>query len=139
MDMTTILTPPWPRSLSEFVVACLSWDPRKRPTSVQCLNHEYFKEVERYLPLREMMPGKSSLNIYLTTAPPALYPNSQPTVQRKPSLKGLGIDIPQGPRGARQQPSYTSIPTQTYPQELTHHPSQPQLQQVPIPMTKVNK
>jgi serine/threonine protein kinase len=57
MDMTTILTPPWPRSLSDFVVACLSWDPRKRPTSVQCLNHEYFKEVERYLPLREMMPS----------------------------------------------------------------------------------
>jgi serine/threonine protein kinase len=63
MDMTTILTPPWPKSLSEFVVACLSWDPRKRPTSVQCLNHEYFKDVERYLPLREMMPGNSPSNI----------------------------------------------------------------------------
>jgi serine/threonine protein kinase len=53
MDMTTILTAPWPKCLSEFVVACLSWDPKKRPTSTQCLNHEYFKEVERYLPLRE--------------------------------------------------------------------------------------
>jgi meiosis induction protein kinase IME2/SME1 len=57
MDMTTILTPPWPKCLSEFVVACLSWDPKKRPTSTQCLNHEYFKDVERFLPQRDPVPG----------------------------------------------------------------------------------
>jgi serine/threonine protein kinase len=57
MEMTTILTAPWPRSLSDFVVACLAWDPKKRPNSVQCLNHEYFRDVERYLPVRELIPG----------------------------------------------------------------------------------
>jgi len=57
MEMTTILTAPWPRSLSDFVVACLAWDPKKRPNSVQCLTHEYFREVERYLPVRELIPG----------------------------------------------------------------------------------
>jgi hypothetical protein len=47
------------------------------------------------------------------------------------SGKGLGIDVPQPPRGARQQPSYSPLPTQSFvQQELTHHQSQPQLHQV---------
>lgn len=55
--MTTILTSPWPRSLSDWVVWCLAWDPKRRPTSSQCMAHEYFKDVERYLPLREPLPS----------------------------------------------------------------------------------
>ena len=65
MDMTTILTSPWPKSLSEFVVACLSWDPKRRPTSTQCVNHEYFREVERYLPIRDPVPSIFPLIIIL--------------------------------------------------------------------------
>src|SRR5947207_1448340 len=121
--MTTILTSPWPKSLSEFVVACLSWDPKRRPTSTQCLNHEYFREVERYLPIRDHLPSIACRNWVLTVAPPAsMHTTSQNT-------KGLGIEIPQPPRGARQQPSYSPLPQQYSQPELTHHQSQPQLQQ----------
>src|SRR5579871_4344612 len=60
MDMTNILTPPWPKSLAEFVVWCLAWDPKKRPTSIQCLQHEYFRDVEKYLPIREPIPSPPS-------------------------------------------------------------------------------
>ena len=46
-------------------------------------------------------------------------------------LKGLGIEVPQPPRGARPQASYTSLqPSHSYvQQELSHQQSQPQLQQ----------
>jgi serine/threonine protein kinase len=128
MDMTTILTPPWPKSLSDFVVACLSWDPKKRPTSTQCLNHEYFKEVERYLPQREQPPGTLPCHVS-NSAPPATMATSTPALSRKTSIKGLGIEIPLPPRGARQQPSYQQFPNQPY-QELSHAQSTSQLQQV---------
>lgn len=136
MEMTTILTAPWPRSLSDFVVACLAWDPKKRPNSVQCLNHEYFRDVERYLPVRELIPGtfSSPLSGLILGAPATLNPSSPPGLTRKTSLKGLGIDIPMPPRGARQQPSYTQIPAQPYPQqELNHHQSQAQVQVQQVP------
>lgn len=60
MDMTNILTSPWPRSLADFVVACLAWDPKKRPTSTQCLQHEFFRDVEKYLPIRDPIPSNPS-------------------------------------------------------------------------------
>lgn len=144
MEMTTILTAPWPKSLSDFVVACLSWDPKRRPNSTQCLNHEYFRDVERYLPVRELMPGtpqepigqlyRISAMILMIGAPATLNPSTTSGLTRKPSLKGLGIDVPLPPRGARQQPSYTSIPTQPYPQqEPQYQPPQPQVQVQQVP------
>ena len=49
--METILQPPtWPAALSQFVTWCLMWDPKKRPTSAQAMNHEYF--VDAVDPLR---------------------------------------------------------------------------------------
>lgn len=44
--MDTILqTPQWPASLSHFVTWCLMWDPKARPTSAECLAHEYFADA----------------------------------------------------------------------------------------------
>lgn len=45
-SMETILQPPqWPSALSEFVTWCLMWDPQRRPTSKQALEHEYFADA----------------------------------------------------------------------------------------------
>lgn len=44
--MESILQQPqWPASLSQFVIWCLMWDPKNRPTSMQALNHEYFADA----------------------------------------------------------------------------------------------
>ncbi|KAL7271892.1 Serine/threonine protein kinase [Rhizina undulata] len=44
--MDSILqSPTWPVALSNFVTQCLMWDPRNRPTSIQALQHEYFKDA----------------------------------------------------------------------------------------------
>lgn len=42
---TILQAPQWPASLSNFVTACLLWDPRGRPTSTQALAHEYFQDA----------------------------------------------------------------------------------------------
>jgi hypothetical protein len=52
-----------------------------------------------------------------------------PALARKTSIKGLGIEIPIAPRGARQQPALAPYPNQPY-QELNHQQSSTQLQQV---------
>lgn len=45
-SMETILQPPqWPSALSDFVTWCLMWDPQRRPTSKQALEHEYFADA----------------------------------------------------------------------------------------------
>jgi len=45
-SLETILKPPqWPTALSQFVTACLMWDPKHRPTSLQAMNHEYFVDA----------------------------------------------------------------------------------------------
>src|SRR5215475_1519412 len=99
MDMTTILTSPWPKSLSDFVVACLSWDPKRRPTSVQCMNHEYFRDVERYLPIRDPLPSMFSYDVAEIAPPASMHVSSQ--------IVGK-VESPKPPR-VRQQ-SYFTIP-----------------------------
>ena len=37
--------PQWPVGLSNFVTWCLMWDPQRRPTSTQALQHEYFADA----------------------------------------------------------------------------------------------
>lgn len=50
-SMETILQPPqWPTALSDFVTWCLMWDPQRRPTTKQALEHEYF--IDAIDPLR---------------------------------------------------------------------------------------
>jgi meiosis induction protein kinase IME2/SME1 len=57
--MESILaTPTWPTSLANFVTWCLMWDPRSRPTSVQALQHEYFKDAVDPLLLRASTPSR---------------------------------------------------------------------------------
>lgn len=44
--MDTILpAPQWPPSLRSFVTQCLLWDPKARPTTAECLQHEYFQDA----------------------------------------------------------------------------------------------
>ncbi|RPA76770.1 kinase-like protein [Ascobolus immersus RN42] len=46
VHMESILaTPQWPASLCNFVTQCLLWDPKARPTSVQALQHEFFRDA----------------------------------------------------------------------------------------------
>ena len=42
---TILRTPQWPLGLSNFVTWCLMWDPQRRPTSTQALQHEYFADA----------------------------------------------------------------------------------------------
>lgn len=46
VPMETILpSPQWPSSLAQFVTSCLLWDPKARPTSMQALQNEYFRDA----------------------------------------------------------------------------------------------
>ncbi|KAH0614414.1 uncharacterized protein H6S33_000050 [Morchella sextelata] len=57
--METILqSPTWPASLATFVTQCLMWDPRNRPTSIQALQHEYFKDAVDPLLPRSNTPSR---------------------------------------------------------------------------------
>lgn len=56
--MESILpTPQWPPSLCAFVTQCLLWDPKARPTSVQALQHEFFKDAVDPLKIRSSTPS----------------------------------------------------------------------------------
>lgn len=57
--MESILqAPTWPASLATFVTQCLMWDPRNRPTSIQALQHEYFKDAVDPLQPRSNTPSR---------------------------------------------------------------------------------
>jgi len=46
-QIDTILPSPWPSSLAALIGLCLMWDPRARPTTTQCLEHDYFRDLGR--------------------------------------------------------------------------------------------
>lgn len=59
VPMESILqTPTWPASLATFVTQCLMWDPKNRPTSIQALQHEYFKDAVDPLQPRSQTPSR---------------------------------------------------------------------------------
>lgn len=59
VPMESILqAPTWPTSLATFVTQCLMWDPRNRPTSIQALQHEYFKDAVDPLQPRSNTPSR---------------------------------------------------------------------------------
>lgn len=37
--------PQWPPTLRDFVTQCLLWDPKSRPTTAECLQHDYFQDA----------------------------------------------------------------------------------------------
>lgn len=59
VPMESILAAPtWPVSLANFVTWCLMWDPRCRPTSIQALQHEYFRDAIDPLLPRASTPSR---------------------------------------------------------------------------------
>ena len=57
--MESILAAPtWPVSLAQFVTWCLMWDPKSRPTSIQALQHEYFRDAVDPLLPRSSTPSR---------------------------------------------------------------------------------
>ena len=59
VPMESILAAPtWPASLANFVTWCLMWDPRSRPTSIQALQHEYFRDAIDPLLPRASTPSR---------------------------------------------------------------------------------
>ncbi|KAI5818224.1 kinase-like domain-containing protein [Pyronema omphalodes] len=55
-----LVSPTWPASLAQFVTWCLMWDPKCRPTSIQALQHEYFKDAVDPLLPRSSTPSRIS-------------------------------------------------------------------------------
>lgn len=88
VPMESILqAPTWPASLATFVTQCLMWDPRNRPTSIQALQHEYFKDaVDPLLPRSNtpsrMLRKQSDLG---TKQSRDSITDSQPTLEKKNS------------------------------------------------------
>lgn len=117
--MESILQPSqWPTSLSNFVTACLMWDPKNRPTSSQALNHEYFMDAAD--PLRpksssRLLGRKQSDKSFksLSTKDPSEAPNltSRPSWLRR-SLIGRESPAPAEPE---QSPRPTPITCNTTP------------------------
>ncbi|TGZ81283.1 kinase-like protein [Ascodesmis nigricans] len=59
IPMESILpTPTWPASLAHFVTWCLMWDPKNRPTSRQCMDHEFFRDAVDPLMPRAVTPSR---------------------------------------------------------------------------------
>jgi len=113
VPMESILaTPTWPASLAHFVTWCLMWDPRSRPTSVQALQHEYFKDaVDPLLPRTStpsrmarktseltMKPSRDSMTegipslekksswfrkSFMVSPPPTTNPEARPRVEKR--------------------------------------------------------
>ncbi|KAA8904822.1 kinase-like domain-containing protein [Sphaerosporella brunnea] len=88
VPMESILaTPTWPASLAQFVTWCLMWDPRARPTSIQALQHEYFRDAVDPLLPRSATPSRASRK----TAELSMKPSkdsmneNQPTLEKKNS------------------------------------------------------
>jgi len=60
-NLNTILCEPeWPASLCDLITWCLMWDPKNRPTSEECLKHDYF--IDAVDPLR---PKSASSRLHL--------------------------------------------------------------------------
>lgn len=55
---TILQSPAWPTSLAQFVTWCLMWDPKSRPTSIQALQHEYFRDAIDPLQPRATTPSR---------------------------------------------------------------------------------
>ncbi|KAK2758274.1 hypothetical protein FQN54_004119 [Arachnomyces sp. PD_36] len=86
-SMESILQPSqWPTSLSNFVTACLMWDPKNRPTSTQAMNHEYFLDAAD--PLRpksssRLLGRKQSDKSFKSLS--SKEPNETPNLTSRPS------------------------------------------------------
>lgn len=87
------LLPPsqWPASLAHFVTWCLMWDPRNRPTSIQALQHEFFRDAVDPLmpravtPSRLSMISKKSGELSMKASRDSMIDDSRPTLDKKPS------------------------------------------------------
>lgn len=88
VPMESILaTPTWPTSLAHFVTWCLMWDPRSRPTSVQAIQHEYFKDAVDPLLPRTSTPSRIVKKTSELTMKPSRdsMTDSIPTLEKKGS------------------------------------------------------
>ncbi|KAI9805446.1 MAG: hypothetical protein M1825_000697 [Sarcosagium campestre] len=82
--MDSILqTPRWPESLSNFVTACLMWDPRNRPTAKEALAHTYFRDAVD--PLRPVSRHLSRKQSDITPRPVSQAIEAPPALTSKPS------------------------------------------------------
>lgn len=72
--------PQWPPSLRKFVTQCLLWDPNNRPTTSECLQHEYFHDAHD--PLRP----KSSSRLINRKRSDLNHPRPNPSTDSTQSL-----------------------------------------------------
>lgn len=84
---TILVAPTWPASLATFVTHCLMWDPRNRPTSMQALQHDYFKDAIDPLQLRSSTPSRmlrKQSELGMKQSRDSMN-DSQPTLEKKAS------------------------------------------------------
>lgn len=123
--MDTILpAPQWPPSLRLFVTQCLLWDPKARPTTAECLQHEYFQDAHD--PLRP----KSSSRLMSRKRSDLGHPRPNQSIDSTQSLTSKGASWIRKSLVARE--SAPAVP-QHFPEPHAISPRMTPTEQVPAP------